>query len=540
MLTAQQPIIILKEGTRREHGRDAHENNIRAAMVIADAVRSTLGPKGMDKMLVDSLGDVVITNDGATILKEIDVEHPAAKMLIEVAETQDDECGDGTTTVVVLAGELLKQALELIEQDIHPTVIVDGYRTASRKAAEILENISFPVQDEKERKRLLKKVAETSLIGKVASTNRELLADIAYRAAHAVAEEEDGTISVDIDNVKVAKQHGGSVEDTELVDGIILKKERAHPSMPMAVKKAKILLLRVPLEIKKTEFNAQIRISDPAQLEKFLDEEETMLRSMVKRIQDSGATVVLSEKEIDDLALHYLAKAGLFVVASIGSSYMKKLVKATGGSMVSNLEDIVPDDIGKAGCVEEKKVGEDTMVFITGCKKAKAVSILVRGGTEHVVDEVERGLHDALSVIAVTMEDGTVITGGGSAAMEVSLGLQHYATTIGGRKQLAIETFAEAIEIIPRALAANAGLDSLDVLIELRKAHTAGDKHAGIDVFTGAIVNMRDQNIIEPLRVGKQAVTAAAEVATMILRIDDVIAAKSAHAGKDWEDEDEL
>jgi len=524
MLTGKQPILILKEGTEREKGREAQYNNVRAAIAIADAVRSTMGPKGMDKMLVDSMGDVVITNDGVTILKEIDVEHPAAKMIVEVAKAQDEECGDGTTTAVVLAGELLKYAQDLIDQDIHPTVIADGYRMASKKACDVLESIALEVKPSDEG--ILKRIAETAMTGKVAAANKEMLAEIAYKAVTSVAEEVNGEMKVDIDNIKVEKKQGGSVEDTELINGIILDKERVHPDMPTVVKDAKILLLNTALEVKKTEVDAQIRISDPAQLQKFLEEEEAMIRNMVEKIKESGANVVICQKGIDDLAQHYLAKAGIFAVRRVKKSDMEKLAKATGGSILSELDEIKPDDLGSAGKVEERRIGEDKMVFITECKEAKAVSILIRGGTEHVVDEIERGLHDALSVIAVTLEDGKMTTGGGSAAIEIALAVREYASTVGGREQLAIEKFADAIEVVPRALATNAGIDPIDILIELRKAHAEGKKHYGVDVYKGGIADMKELNVLEPLRVGRQAIRSATEAAIMILRIDDVIAAR--------------
>jgi len=536
MLTGKTPILILKEGTEREKGREAQYNNIRAAMAIADAVRSTLGPKGMDKMLVDSMGDVVITNDGVTILKEIEVEHPAAKMIVEVAKAQDEECGDGTTTAVVLAGELLKNAMDLIEQDIHPSVIAEGYRLASKRACEVLENVAIEVKPDNED--LLKRIAETAMTGKVAEANKEMLAEIAVKAVKAVAEEINGKIKVDLDNIKVEKKQGGSVEDTELINGIILDKERVHPDMPTVVKNAKILLLNAALEVKKTEVDAQIRITDPEQLQKFLDQEEKMIRDMVEKIRSSGANVLICQKGIDDLAQHYLAKAGIFAVRRVKKSDMEKLSRATGASILTDLDEIKPEDLGEAGKVEERKIGEDKMVFITDCRVAKAVSILVRGGTEHVVDEIERGLHDALSVVAVTMEDGKMITGGGSSAIEISMALRDYAATVGGREQLAIEKFADAVEVVPRALATNAGIDPIDILIKLRKAHSDGKKHIGVDVFKGDVGDMKELNVLEPLRVGVQAIKSATEAAIMILRIDDVIAAREVEKkGKGKEEE---
>ena len=530
MLTGKTPILILKEGTEREKGKEAQYNNIRAAMAIADAVRSTMGPKGMDKMLVDSMGDVVITNDGVTILKEIEVEHPAAKMLVEVAKAQDQECGDGTTTAVVLAGELLKHAQNLIEQNIHPAVIADGYRLASKKAIEVLESIAMEINESNED--ILKKIAETSMTGKVAAPNKEMLANIAYSAIKSIAEEENGKVKIDLDNVKVEKKQGGSVEDTELIEGVILDKERVHPDMPAVIKDAKILLLNAPIEVRKTEVDAQIRISDPDQLQKFLEGEEAMIKDMVDKVKESGANVLICQKGIDDLAQYYLAKAGIFAVRRVKKSDMEKLSRATGASILSGLEEIKESDLGQAGKVEERKIGDDKMTFITDCKNAKAVRILVRGGTEHVVDEIERGLHDALSVIAVAMEDGKMTSGGGSAAVEISLALRDYASTVGGREQLAIEAFADAIEIVPRALATNAGMDPIDMLIRLRQAHKEGKKYHGIDVYGGNISDMKEANVLEPLRVGVQAIKSATDAAVMILRIDDVIAAKEIGKGK--------
>ncbi len=529
MLSGKQPILVLREGTERERGRDAQHNNIRAAMAIADAVRSTLGPKGMDKMLVDSMGDVVITNDGVTILKEIDIEHPAAKMIVEVAKTQDEECGDGTTSAVIFAGELLKKALDLIEQNVHPTVIADGYRMASKEACKILESIAENVKPNDEE--ILMYIASTSLTGKAAAANKDLLSDIAYKAVSAVSDEENGKVTVDLDNVKIEKKHGGSVEDTELIEGIVLDKERVHPSMPKSVKNAKILLLNTALEIKKTEVDAQIRISDPNQLQKFLDEEEAMLRKMVSKIEASGANVVLCQKGIDDLAQHYLSKAGIFAVRRVKKSDMEKLARATGALVISEIDEIEKSDMGYAGKVEEKKISDDEMVFVTECKKAKAVTILIRGGTEHVIDEIERGMHDALSVVSVTIEDGKMTAGGGSAATEISLGLRNYASSVGGREQMAVESFADAIDIIPKALATNAGIDAIDMLIELKKAHKEGKKYYGVNILKGKPGDMKKMNVMEPMRVGLQAIRSATETANMILRIDDVIAAKGGGGG---------
>jgi thermosome len=531
MMPAGTPILVLKEGTRRERGKGAQFNNIAAAKAVADAVRSTLGPRGMDKMLVDSLGDVVITNDGVTILKEIDIEHPAAKMLVEVAKTQDEEAGDGTTTAVVLAGELLKKAEDLIEQSIHPTVIAAGYRLASEKAREVLEKIStkISVKDTD----VLRKVAMTAMSSKSASAHKELLADISVKAVSTVAEQRaDGSYFVDDDNIQIVKKQGGSIADTELVDGIIVDKERVHPGMPSEVKDAKIALIDAALEVKKTEIDAKIEITDPSQLQAFLDEEESMLKRMVETVRKSGSTIVFCQKGIDDLAQHYLAKEGIYAVRRVKKSDMEKLAKATGGKIVSKLDELSKDDLGNAKLVYEKKIGEDEMTFVTGCKNPKAVSILIRGGTEHVVDEVERSLEDSTSVVAVAIEDGKVITGGGSSATEIALGLRDYASSVGGREQIAIEAFADAVEVIPRTLSENAGLDPIDTLIELRKEHKKGNKHAGINVFTGKVSDMRKENVVEPIRVGGQAISSATDAAVMILRIDDVIAARAGEGGK--------
>jgi len=530
MMPAGTQILVLKEGTRRERGKGAQFNNIAAAKAVADAVRSTLGPRGMDKMLVDSLGDVVITNDGVTILKEIDIEHPAAKMLVEVAKTQDEEAGDGTTTAVILAGELLKRAEDLVEQNIHPTVIASGYRQASEKAHEALEKVSTKISIKD--LDTLKKVAMTAMSSKSASGHKEHLADISVKAVTTVAEQRaDNSYFVDDDNIQIVKKQGGSIADTQLVDGIIVDKERVHPGMPSEIKDAKIALIDAALEVKKTEIDAKIEITDPTQLQAFLNEEEAMLKRMVDAVRKSGANAVFCQKGIDDLAQHYLAKDGIYAVRRAKKSDMEKLAKATGGKVVTKLDELSKDDLGYAKLVYEKKIGEDEMTFVTGCKNPKAVSILIRGGTEHVVDEVERSLEDATSVVAVAIEDGKVITGGGSSAMEIALTLRDFGPSVGGREQIAIEAFADAMEVIPRTLAENAGLDPIDILIELRKEHKKGNKHAGINVFTGKVTDMKKENVIEPIRVGSQAISSATDAAVMILRIDDVIAARAGEGG---------
>ncbi|HJK79080.1 thermosome subunit alpha [Methanocorpusculum vombati] len=519
-----QPILILKEGGSRTRGRDAQSMNIAAAKAVAGAVRTTLGPKGMDKMLVDTIGDVVITNDGVTILKEMDIEHPAAKMMVEVAKTQDDEVGDGTTSAVVIAGELLKKSEELLEQDVHPTVITLGYRQAAEKAQELLKTIAVDVKAKD--KEILAKIAGTAMTGKNAEASKDKLCDLIVRAITLVADA-DGT--VDTENVKVEKRVGGAIEDSEIVEGMIIDKERVHPGMPKTVKSAKILLLNAAVEYKKTEVDAEISITSPDQLQLFLDEEERMIKGIVEKIKASGANVLFCQKGIDDIAQHYLSKAGILAVRRVKKSDMEKLARATGGALISSIDAISADELGVAGLVEERKVGGEEMIFVEKCKNPKAVSIIIKGGTEHVVDELGRALEDALRVVGVVVEDKKIVAGGGAPEVELSLRLREYAATQGGRIQLAIEAFASALEVIPRTLAENAGLDPIDKLVELRAAHEKGKKTFGLDVFEGKPVDMLAAGVVEPLRVKTQAIASAAEAAVMILRIDDVIAsAKSA------------
>jgi len=518
-----QPILILKEGTSRTRGREAQRNNIMAARIIAEAIRSTLGPRGMDKMLVDSLGDITITNDGAAILDEIEVEHPAAKMMVEVAKTQDDMVGDGTTTSVVLAGELLKKAEELLDQNIHPTTIVSGYRKATKKAMEILEKIGVTVDlDDKE---MLKKIAITSMGSKAVGTAREHLAEIAIEAVRQIAERRGDRWVADIDNVQIIKKEGRSLHDTELVKGVILDKEVVHSGMPKRVENAKIALLNCPLEIEKTEFSAEIRIRDPSQMKAFLDQETTMLRDMVEKIAATGANVVICQKGIDDMAQHFLAKKGILAVRRAKESDMEKLSRATGGRIVTNIDDLKAEDLGFAELVEERKIGDDKMVFIEGCKDPKSVSILIRAGLERMVDEAERAMHDALSVVADVYEKNKIVAGGGAVEAEIAKELRKYAVQVGGREQLAIEAFAEAMETIPKTLAENSGLEQIDIIVELRAAHEKGEVWAGVDVFEGKVANLWEKGVVEPLSVKEQAIKSAAEAAAMILRIDDVIAA---------------
>jgi len=524
-MLGNQPIIILKEGTESTRGKTAHSNNIAAARAVADAVRSTLGPKGMDKMLVDSMGDIVITNDGATILKELDIEHPAAKMVVEVAKTQDNECGDGTTTAVVIAGELLKKSEALIDQNVHPTVISNGFRLAAQEGIKILRSIGFEVDPSD--KKTLKLIASTAMTGKGVGGERDILSDVAVEAVSSIAEKEDGKWKADIDNIQVEKKHGESVSDTKMIKGIILDKERVHPRMPRVVKNAKIALIDSALEIKKTEVEAKIQIRDPSQMQKFLDEEENTLKAMVEKVMKSGANVLICEKGIDDLAQHYLAKEGIYAVRRVKRSDMEKLSKATSGKIITNLDDLKASELGAAAQVEEVKIADSDMTFVTGCKNPKAVSILVRGGTEHVVDEVERALHDALKVVAVCIEDGVAVPGGGAPEIELALKLRDYGQSVGGREQLAIEAFAEALEVIPWTLSENAGMDSIDIVIELKNAHAKKTgKNFGVDVLEGKVSDMLAAKVIEPLRVKTQALESATEVASMILRIDDVIASR--------------
>ncbi len=520
----QQPIFILKEGTTRSRGRGAQSNNIAAAKAVADAVRSTLGPKGMDKMMVDSMGDVVITNDGATILKEMDIEHPAAKMIIEVAKTQEQHCFDGTTTAVVIAGELLKRSEDLIEQNVHPTVICEGFRLAAERAISLLETHGISTADDVN---FLHEVAKTALTGKSAGAVKAFLADICVNAVQAVGIEENGDRMVDLDDIKVEKKQGGSIKDSTLVDGIILDKERVHSGMPRSVDSAKVALINSAIEVKKTEVDAKIQITDPTQLASFLEEEENFLRGLVEKIEAAGANVVICQKGIDDLAQHYLSKSGLFAIRRAKKSDMEALAKATGGRIVTNLDDLSASDLGVASKVEERKIGDSDMTFVTGCTEAKSVSVLLRGGTDHVVDEIRRAFDDAVGVVSVAWEDGMVLTGGGSVMAALSRELRTFAEGVGGREQMAIEAFASALEVIPRTLAENAGLDPVNTIIELRKSHSDGDSHSGINVDEGGVKNMLDANVLEPLRVVEQAIQSATETAVMILRIDDVISSKS-------------
>ena len=515
MAQGGQPIFILPEGTNRSIGRDAQRNNILAGKVLAETVRTTLGPKGMDKMLVDGLGDIVVTNDGVTILKEMDIEHPAAKMLVEVAKTQEDEVGDGTTTAVIIAGELLKKSESLLDSDIHPTIIAMGYRKAAEKAQAILDEIAIEDVDTE----TLTKVAMTAMTGKGTEAAREPLAKLIVEAVQKVADDK----VVDIDNIKIEKKDGAVVEESNLVEGVIIDKEKVHPGMPSEIKDAKIALVNTPLEVKETEVDAEIRITDPAQMQAFIEQEENMIKEMVQKVADSGANVLFAQKGIDDLAQHYLSKAGVLAVRRVKKSDIEKLSRATGATVISNLDDLTADDLGQAGIVEERKISGEDMIFVEECSAAKSVTLFVRGSTKHIVDEIVRAIEDAIGVVAATVEDDQVVAGGGAPEIAMAKKLKDYAESISGREQLAVNAFAEALEIVPKTLAENAGLDSIDSLVDLRAAQE-DSFYMGLDVFTGEVADMKEAGVIEPKRVKKQAIQSASEAAEMILRIDDVIA----------------
>ena len=520
------PILILREGTKRDKGKDAQYNNITAARAIADAVRSSLGPRGMDKMLVDSMGDVVITNDGVTILKEMDVQHPAAKMLVEVAKTQDAEVGDGTTTSVILAGELLKKATDMIDANVHPTIITSGYRLANQKAQEVLKKVSTKVSISDDK--LLRQIAENAMISKQVGGSKEFFAEMVVDAVKTIIDKDDkGGYTADLKNIQTVKKAGASMEESQLVKGLIIDKEPVSPAMPKKVSGAKIAVVDAAFEVKKTEIDAKIQITDPSQLSAFLQEEENMLKRMVAQVKKAGADVVFCQKGIDDLAQHFFAKEGIYACRRVKKSDMDRLARSTGANICNKIMELSAEDLGFADSVELKVIENEEMTFITGCKEPKTVSILIRGGTSHVADEVERSLVDAWSVVKVSIEDGMIVTGGGSTAMEIAMQLRDYAASVGGREQIAIEAFASAMEVISTTLAENAGLDPIDINIQMRKAHKEGKVNAGLNPFSGKVEDMRKLNVIEPLRIGKQAINSATEAAVMILRIDDVIASKA-------------
>jgi thermosome len=519
----------LKEGSSETKGKEAQKNNFTAAKTVAEIVRTSLGPRGMDKMLVDSLGDVTITNDGATILKEIDVQHPAAKMMVEISKATDNEVGDGTTSVVVLAGALIERAEELINKNVHPTVIVDGYRKSAFKSIEILNKIAMKVDGSN--KEQLMKVAKTSMQTKLVSKDSVDLANIVVTAAQQVAETRKDSTKVDLDDIKVEKKSGGSIKDTKLIKGMVLDKEVVHGGMPKRVDKAKIALINSALEIEKTEFDAKLNITSPEQMKRFLDEENSMLKSMVDKITTAGANVVICQKGIDDIAQHYLAKSSILTIRRVKESDMTKLSRATGARVINNLDDMTSKDLGNADLVEERKVETDKWVFIEGCKNPKAVTILIRGGSQRVVDEADRSVHDALMVTKDVLEKPLIVAGGGSPEAYVSNKLKEWTSTLSGREQLAAEKFAESLEIIPLTLAENAGMDSIDTMTELRSRQSKGSTWAGIDARNSRIADMSEIDIVEPLSVKEQIIKSATEVASMILRIDDVIASSKSAGG---------
>jgi thermosome len=521
-----QPLLVLSEDSQRTSGKDAQSMNITAGKAVAESVRTTLGPKGMDKMLVDSGGEVVVTNDGVTILKQMDIEHPAANMVVEVSETQEDEVGDGTTTAVVVSGELLKKAEDLLEQDIHATTLAQGYRQAAEKAKDILTDAAIEVsEDDRE---TLTEIAATAMTGKGAESAKDTLSELVVRAVLGVKDEE----GIDIDNIKVEKVVGGSTENSELIEGVLVDKTRVHDNMPYFVEDANIAVLDDALEVKEADIDTEVNVTDPDQLQQFLDQEEAQLKEMVDTLVDAGTDVVFAEDGIDDMAQHYLAKEGILAVRRTSSDDAKRIARSTGARIVSNLSDVEADDLGFAGNVVEQDVAGDTEILIEDVEDAKSVTMLLRGGTEHVVDEVERAIDDSLGVVRTTLEDGHVLPGGGAPETALSLALRDFADSVGGREQLAIEAFADAVEVIPRTLAENAGLDSIDSLVELRSKHNGGDADAGLDAYTGDVIDMSDEGVVEPLRVKTQAIESATEAAVMLLRIDDVIAAGDLSGGQ--------
>ena len=516
------PVLILKEGSERTRGRDAQRNNIMAARTIAEAVKSALGPKGMDKMLVDSLGDVTITSDGRTILDKMDIEHPAAKMMVEVAKTQDTEVGDGTTTAVILAGDLLGKAEDLINKGVHPTVIVDGYSKAADKALETLENLAIPVR--LPGKKFLKQTAATAMASKLVADRKEQLAEIAVEAVLSVARKVGEDYLVDLDDITVEKKPGESLVETRLIEGLVLDKEVAHSGMPKRVEKAKIALLETALEIKKTEFDSKINIELPEQIESFLREEENTLKTMVEKIVAAEANTVFCQKGIDDMVQHFLARKGVLAVQRVKESDMKKLAMATGGKPVTSLEGLSKSDLGFAELVEERKLGDDKMTFIEGCKNPRSVAVLIRGADKRFIEEAERSVHDALCVVRDVVQEPKIVVGGGAVEMEISKVLKAYAQSLSGREQLAVQSFGEAMEIVPLTLSENAGLDPINIQLELRARHEKGEQWAGVEVYEGKIKDMKKLEVYEPLNVKKQTIKSAAEAATMIMRVDDVIA----------------
>ncbi|WP_049890201.1 thermosome subunit alpha [Natronorubrum sulfidifaciens] len=527
-----QPLIVLSEDSQRTSGKDAQSMNVQAGKAVAESVRTTLGPKGMDKMLVDSTGNVIVTNDGVTLLSEMEIDHPAADMIVEVAETQEDEVGDGTTSAVVISGELLSQAEDLLEQDIHATTLAQGYRQAAEEATEALEDVAIDVDaDDNE---ILEQIAATAMTGKGAESARDLLSELVVDAVQSVADD-DG---IDTDNIKVEKVVGGSIENSELVEGVIVDKERVSDSMPYFAEDANVAIIDGALEIKETEIDAEVNVTDPDQLEQFLEQEEAQLREMAEQVADVGADVVFVDGGIDDMAQHYLAQEGIIAVRRVKSSDQGQLARATGATPVSSVDDLTEDDLGFAGSVAQKEIAGDQRIFVEDVEDAKAVTLILRGGTEHVIDEVDRAIEDSLGVVRTTLEDGKVVAGGGAPEVELSLALRDYADSVGGREQLAVEAFADALEVIPRTLAENAGLDPIDSLVELRADHDGGETTSGLDAYTGDTIDMAEEGVYEPLRVKTQAIESATEAAVMLLRIDDVIAAGDLAVADDDDDEE--
>jgi len=528
-----QPLIIMSEDSQRTSGKDAQSMNITAGKAVAESVRTTLGPKGMDKMLVDDSGGVVVTNDGVTILDEMDIEHPAANMIVEVANTQEDEVGDGTTTAVVISGELLGKAEDLLDQDIHATILAQGYRQAAEKAKEVLEDIAIEVDEDDQE--ILESIAATAMTGKGAENAKDTLSTLVVNAVRAVADE-DG---IDTDNVQLETVVGGSIDESELVEGVIIDKERVHENMPYAVEDANVALIETPIEVPETELDTEVNVTDPDQLQQFLDQEEAQLKEYVDAIKSAGADVVICQKGIDDMAQHYLAQEGILAIRRAKTSDMKALSRATGARVVSNIDDISAEDLGFAGSVAQKEVGGDQRIFVEDVEDAKAVTLILRGGTEHVADEVERAVEDSLGVVSVTLEDGKVLPGGGAPETQLALELRDFADSVGGREQLAVEAFADAIDVVPRTLAENAGHDPIDSLVDLRSQHDSGETNVGLDAYSGDVIDMLEEGVVEPLRVKTQAVESATEASVMILRIDDVIAAGDLKGGAPGDDGDD-
>lgn len=520
--TPNGPVLVLKESALQQKGRDAQKNNITAAKLVAELVKTSLGPRGLDKMLVDSLGDVTITNDGATILKEIDAQHPAAKMMVEISKTIDTEVGDGTTSSVVFAGALLEKAEKLLEKDVHSTLIVDGYQAASLKALELLSKLAKSIQPDDSES--LIKIAKTSMQSKLVSDDSESLSKLIVSAVLKIADKNENGYSVDLDNLKVEKKSGGSVQDTALINGIVLDKEVVHSGMPTKIQKAKIALVNAALEVEKTEVSSEIRISDPSQMQMFLEEENRMLKGMVDKLHSVGANVLICQKGIDDIVQHYLSKQGILAVRRVKESDMTKLSKATGGRITSNLDDISEKDLGSAEIVQQKKIESDKWVFIEGCSNPHAVTVLIRGGSQRVVDEADRSIHDALMVVKDVIEKPLIVAGGGSPEAYLAGKLKEWADSFDGREQLAIKQYAESLESIPLTIAENAGMDPIDSLIALRAKQNSGEKTTGINAREGKIGDTYSLDIVEPLVVKEQIIKSATEAACMILRIDDVIA----------------